>query len=254
MKILHVCDWYRPFGGAERLLFCVLEALEQAGHENIIIANQVPGQETTGRRPEYFVEDVEASLADMPRLSIFGHAPWIRRLRSRALEIIGRHKPDVAHIHNLQNPFLLREVARVLPTVRSIHDPRLYCFTNWRLLPDRSLCPYPMGRRCVLEGCLPKNPLGASIFVRQAPYRLLHLRAHKEVDLLIAESRAVRDCLMQNGFSSGQIAMLPNFTPTYGGWEEVQQFNARYHDSKSRTVLFVGRASPEKGLEDLVEA
>lgn len=254
MRILHVCDWHRPFGGAERLLFSMLETLEEGGHENILVANDVPGQLRTGKRPEYFVERLETDFAAVPLKSLGGRAPWIGALRSRLAEIIARHEPDVAHFHNLQNPFALRAVSELLPSVRSIHDPRLYCPTDWRLLPNGDVCPHAMGRRCVTEGCLPLNPLGSSALIKRLPYRLLHLKEHRRLETLIAESHAVYDCLRQNGFPAEQLALLPNMTASYGGWEEVQAFTARHHRPGERVVLFVGRASREKGIDQLIDA
>lgn len=254
MKVLHVLDWYRPFGGAERLLFGMLEQLETAGHENIVVADDVRGQSPTGRRSEYFLKDLEAGFAAKSPFSILGRSGWIRELRARLLEIIERHRPDVAHIHNMQNPFVIETLTAVLPCVRSIHDPRLYCFTDWKLLPNRDICPYPLGGRCLSEGCIPSNPLALSSVIRQVPYRFLHLRAHRAVDLLLAESQAVRECLLQNGFADERVALLPNMTPLYGSWEEVFRFNEEHREAGGRTVLFVGRASYEKGIDYLLEA
>jgi glycosyltransferase involved in cell wall biosynthesis len=254
MKILHILDWYRPFGGAERLLFSQLDLLEKTGHENIVVANDVLGQNPTNRRPEYFLKNLEVSFAGLHPIALLGRSTWIRELRSQLSEIIARHKPDVAHFHNMQNPFTLQAVTQALPTVRSIHDPRLYCFTDWKLLPDQAICPHPLGQSCLTEGCIPWNPLALSTVVRQVPYRLLHLKAHRAVDVLIAESRAVFDCLLQNGFPREQLALLPNMTPGYGDWDEVSRFNVQYHELGKKTVLFIGRASYEKGIDYLVEA
>lgn len=254
MRVLHVLDWYRPFGGAERLLFCVLELLEAAGHENIVVANDVQGQMRTGRRAEHFVADLEPSFASASPTALLGLDPWVRRVARDLREVIDRHSPDVAHVHNLQNPFALRAVTEALPTVRSIHDPRLYCFTDWRLLPDRSICPHPLGAACLREGCLPLNPLALDSAVRRAPFRLRHLAEHRRVDVLIAESAAVRRCLEENGFPQEKTALLPNLTPLYGSWEEVSRFKAEQRRPGSRTVLFVGRASYEKGLDFLLQA
>ncbi len=254
MKVLHVLDWYRPFGGAERLLFSMLEALESAGHENVVIAKDTPGQMRTTCRPEHFLENLEADYASVPALSWLRRTEWVDRLQGEIAEIIRLERPEVAHVHNLQNPFVLKALTRDLPTVRSVHDPRLYCFTNWRLLPDKSICPHALGSRCVTEGCLPKNPFSSHRLVKEAPYRLMHLRAHRDVDVLIAESRATYECYRQNGFPAEQIALLPNMTQVLGSWEDVVRFNERYHDPTGRTVLYVGRASYEKGIDHLVDA
>lgn len=253
MKILHVLDWYRPFGGAERLLFSVLDLLEAAGHENVILANDVHGQLRTGRRPEHFVKGLELSFP-APTTALLGGSAEAARLGAEVAAVVARHRPDVAHIHNMQNPLVLKALTQALPCVRSVHDPRLYCFTGWRLLPDRSICPYPLGRHCVSEGCIPWNPLALESVVGQVPFRIMHLRAHREVEVLVAESRAVRECLLENGFPPEQISLLPNMTQQYGEWEAVEAFNAQHRVPGSRTVLFVGRASYEKGIDFLVEA
>lgn len=252
MKILHICDWYRPFGGAEKLLFGKLKLLEDAGHKNIIVANQYPSQQKTNARSEFFIQNLEINFAALPRWDIF--FSMVKTLQNVLKEIVQSHKPDVIHINNLQNPFAIRALTQSGPTVRSIHDPRLYCFTDWRLLPNKDICPHPLGRFCITEKCLAWNFLCMSNAEKQAPFRLLNLREHKKVNILLAESRAVHDCLTQNGFPDSQICMLPNFTERKGTWEEVVAFTKRYHQPNERTVVFVGRASYEKGIDYLVEA
>lgn len=253
MKVLHVVELYRPLGGAERLLFGTLDLLDKAGHENIVVADGHQGQTRSGRWAEHFVEGLELGPLASP-LSVLGVSPWIRRLRSELREIVEKHRPDVAHVRNMQNPFVVEALTEALPTVRSIHDPRLTCFTDWRLLPDRSVCTKPLGRACVTEGCLPWNPLSPTTLVGRVPLRLRHLAAHREVDVLVAESRAVKESLVLNGFSPERIALLPNMTQGRGTWEEVSAYNAARMRPGSRTVLFVGRASYEKGIDALVEA
>src|SRR5712671_1621590 len=56
MKVLHVCSFYRPLGGAEKLLFSVLNLLESNGVENVIVAPKAQSSGPTGQRKEYFLD------------------------------------------------------------------------------------------------------------------------------------------------------------------------------------------------------
>jgi glycosyltransferase involved in cell wall biosynthesis len=248
MNILHICDWYIPIGGAEKLLFDTLQALEEKGHTNIVVYNDNDRQQSTGQRAEYGLPYLELFVYFHP-----GSEGLARQPIKKIQEIIDRHKPDVCHIHNFQNPFVTEFLLKTLPCVRSVHDPRLYCFTNWRLLPDRSICPHALGPECVRQGCLSPGVRPKTDYDRNAHWVLLHHNLHKTMPVLICESRAQIDCMMQNGFSREQVAWLPNATPIEP-IGKVRDFNKRFFTDDERIVLFVGRASYEKGIHVLIEA
>jgi len=246
--ILHICDWYRPIGGAEKLLFDTLKLLENEGCTNIIVYNDHPDQEASGLRPEYAVKGLE----------LFSyHYPGSRLLAKRAIkqlkEIIKKNSPDICHIHNFQNSFITEYLIKTLPCVRSIHDPRLYCFTSWKLLPDKSICPYPLGVDCIRQGCISSGLFPRNNFDRNAPGVLRNYKIHKKMPALILESRMQIECILENGFSPEQIAWLPNFTPIMPE-QEVKQFVRKHFNPDEKIVLFVGRASYEKGAQVLVDA
>jgi glycosyltransferase involved in cell wall biosynthesis len=71
--------------------------------------------------------------------------------------------------------------------------------------------------------------------------------------VLILESRMQIECSLENGFSPEQLAWLPNFTPILPE-QEVKQFVRKYFNPDEKIVLFVGRASYEKGVQVLVDA
>lgn len=248
MKILHICDWYIPIGGAEKLLFDTLEVLESNGHTNVVVYNDNPNQKPQGVRREYAVQYLEFFVYFHP-----GVPALTRQAIARLEEIIGESCPDVCHIHNFQNPIITKYLISRLPCVRSVHDPRLYCFTNWRLLPDNRICPYNMGPECFRQGCLSSGLRPKTDFDRNAYWVLRHHELHKTMPVLICESRAQINCMMQNGFNAEQIAWLPNFTPVKPA-SEVRKYSAEHFNPEERMVLFVGRASYEKGIHILTEA
>ena len=250
MNILHICDWYHPIGGAEKLLFDTLNSLEARGHTNIVVYNKHEGNGTSGgSRPEYACAGLEYFHYFPPGVQMLARQP-IEPIR----QIIAQHQPDVCHIHNFQNLYVTEFLIHTIPCARSIHDPRLYCFTNWKLLPDKTICDRPFGKACIEEGCISKGLFARTDFDRNAPYILRNYTLHKKMPALIAESRAQIDTLVDSGFDPEQIEWLPNFTPILPR-NEVERFKAeQYRDDAIPIVLFVGRASYEKGPQVLLEA
>ena len=246
--ILHICDWYRPIGGAEKLLFDTLSLLEEKGYTNVIVYNDHADQQPSGARPEYACKGLELFSYNYP-----GNRLLAKNAIKYINPIIKKHSPDICHIHNYQNSAVIEYLIETLPCVRSIHDPRLYCFTNWKLLPDNSICSYPLGSECIRQGCISSGLLPQNNFDRNAWYVLRNFGVHKKMPVLIAESRAQIECLLENGFSPEQIAWLPNFTPVRSE-SEVTEFVKQYNKPQEKLVLFVGRASYEKGAQVLVDA
>ena len=248
MKILHICDWYAPLGGAEKLMFDTLNALEQEGHTNIMVINQHPNQQLTGKRLEYQVEHIEIDFSNF-RLFDYKH---IFKAKNQIGKIIKKHKPDICHIHNCQNPYIIKMLLKMLPCVRSIHDPRLYCFTQWRLLPDKTICPYPLGQKCLDNKCISKSK-PVSFHDKIAPWIFRNYLLHREMPSIILESRAQIECVLQNGYDKSQIEWLPNFTKIYDD-NEIDNLRKKIYNPHENHVVFVGRASYEKGLDVLMDA
>jgi glycosyltransferase involved in cell wall biosynthesis len=251
MKLLHLCDHYRPLGGAEKLLFDTLSLLEESGITNVIVMNGYPENRYSGRRKEYIVKGLDAQPLTSNFITYL-YAGW--RAKKRLREIIKNEKPDLIHVHNIQNPFVIHEALKETPVVRAVHDPRLYCFTDWRLLPgDKKICPFPLGYKCITEGCIGNELLKYSLTGRKALPRYFNYRLHKKVDSIILESKAMLACALQNDYKSEQLEYLPNFT-SIEPLEKVVERNRRLMKPGENSIVFVGRASYEKGIAQLLEA
>ncbi len=241
MKILHIVDWYRTLGGAERLLFDTLQSLEEIGIQNVIMANDAEGNVPTNQRTEYFVKYLDHQIAN--------YYKNFRTTNKVVKDIVYKENPDLIHIHNFQNHHLTKLLRKLKPTLRSIHDPRLYCFTNWRLLPESNdICPYPMGYNCLKNKCISYNNVAHLDL-----YKIFLLKTCQKIDGVIVESEVSRECLIQNGFDKNKIFKLPNFTNVIPD-NELQIRRAKYFNKKNNVVLFVGRANYEKGADVLIDA
>lgn len=251
LKILHLCDHYRAIGGAEKLLFDMLMMLEGAGVKNVIVMHDYPENKCLNVRSEYIVSGLDVQPTTNNLLSYISKSLSAKKTLHK---IILKEKPDLIHIHNIQNPFTIAEAIKMAPTVRSNHDPRLYCFTDWRLLPvSKDICPYPLGYRCITEGCIGKELLKFSINGKKAIPRYASYLLHRKINKLILESQAMITCALQNGYRKEQIELLPNFTTTYE-LNEVMERNKRFNQPDKNVIVFVGRASYEKGIEYLLQA
>ncbi len=247
MKVLHVCSFYRPFGGAEKLLFSVLDLLESRGVENVIVAPASQADGATGRRTEHFVDFLEYPFSRSPLLMTLRHN---RRLMSALRDVIVAEAPDVIHLHNQQNPFVYKACADSgIPMVRNVHDPRMYCPTNWRLLPDERLCPHAMGRACITEGCVKPTVADIKHVAALAWGRQLSFTN----TTLIIESEESYALARQNGYRDDQMALIPNCTHV-PPLDTAEAEKAALHTPGRNELLFVGRASREKGLPFLLHA
>jgi len=247
MKVLHICSFYRPFGGAEKLLFSVLDLLDARGVENAVLAPASQSAGATGRRPEHFVNFLEYPFERSPLLTSLRDN---QRLMTAITRVIDAEQPDVLHLHNQQNPFIYKACSDSgIPMVRNVHDPRLYCPTNWRLLPDESLCPYPFGRACLTQGCV--KPTAHDIKHVAAMAWNRHLSFSNTT--LIIESQESWELALQNGYRAEQMALIPNCTHVPPE-AVVAAEKAAARRPGSHELLFVGRASREKGLPFLLHA
>ena len=247
MKVLHFCSFYRPLGGGEKLLFSVLDIMEENGVENVVVAPESQSNGPTGLLTEYFLDYLEYPFV---RSDLFSSIWNNRKLMQAVAQIFKRERPDVIHLHNQQNPFLYLACLRAgIPMVRNVHNPRLYCPTNWRLLPDKSLCPHPFGRACISEGCIKPRRQDLRQFFVTMMNRQLSFRNTK----IIIESEESYQMALQNGYRKDQLSMIPNCTSLPPLETEIHK-KERNRKPDENSILFVGRASYEKGLHFLINS
>lgn len=162
-------------------------------------------------------------------------------------------RPDVVHVHNLY-PFLSpaclfackKSGAKVVMTV---HNYRLICPTGLFL---RKGLPC---EECLLRGnewpCLKHNCEGSHL--RTLGYALRNAVArrsgayHKNVDLFCCLTDFQRSKLIEAGFPKEKMVVVPNY------FERPDCREPESPNARAPFVGYVGRLSPEKGYDLLVE-
>jgi glycosyltransferase involved in cell wall biosynthesis len=233
MRILQIHAPYRHGGGEDSVVRDEASLLRAAGHE--VAVHHVPNPRGNAKT-----------------LTALALAPWNPAAASEVRRVVKRFRPDVAHIHNTwfrlspSVPPAVHELG--VPVVMTLHNYRLLCI-NGLLLRDGKVCEDCVGthpwrgvwHRCY-RGSGPLSVLAASTI---ALSRTRHSWDHA-IDRFIAPSAFTAAKIAAGGVATEKITVKPHGVEDPGKRLESA--------SRSSTVLFVGRLSPEKGLPVLLDA
>jgi len=250
MRILYCNKYNFRFSGTEVYLFELMELMRAQGHEVALFSMADPRGEATPY-DRHFVPhiDFKQQSGVWPTLRQAGHVIYSTEARSRLRALIREFRPDVAHVRNIYHhlsPSILWELEEQrVPILYHLNDFKLLC-PSYNLVSQGEACEackggafwHALGSRCY-PGLGPRIALTAEAYVHK------WLRTYHEcVDLFLAPSRFVREKFVDHGWDSARFEVLPHFQPVH----EVKAFP---HDGP---LLYFGRLSAEKGVDDLLRA
>lgn len=231
MKVLQVHCAYTQPGGEDAVVAAEADLLRAAGHE--VTSHVVQNRSGAGGA---------GALA---------LAPWNPMAARRVAALARDVRPDVAHVHNTWfslSPSILRALtAAGIPVVLTLHNYRLVCL-NGQLLREGAPCedcvgrmPWPGVRHRCYRGSTAQSGVVA---VTTAVHRVGGTWA-RHVSTFLVLSTFARDRLARGGVPPERIVVRPNWVPDPGPRVVAP--------SASHDVVFLGRVSPEKGLEPLLD-
>ena len=233
MRVLQLHTRYRQPGGEDALVAAEASMLRAAGHEVQALTAQNPAGARAG-------------------LSALARSSWNPAARRGAERAARDLRPDVAHVHNTwyaMSPSVLAGLSAAgVPVVTTLHNYRLAC-ANALLYRDGAPCTDCVGaspwqgvrHRCYRGSVLQSAAAASSIALHGGSGTWA---AHVQVFLALTEF--ARSTFVAAGLPSSAILVRPNATADPGP--------RRVPPSASRTVLWVGRLVPEKGVDTLLEA
>lgn len=178
--------------------------------------------------------------------------PWNAQSVSAIRREVERCQPDVVHVHNtfpLLSPAILRSMGDRPARVMTLHNYRLFCAAAVLMRAGR-VCMECLKRRsswpALKYGCyrwsrLATAPLALSISL----HRRIDTWAN-HVDAFIALTPFQQRLMIQAGLPHVRVHVKPNFYP--GNPRPIPW------PQREECVVFVGRLSAEKGVEDLLRA
>jgi len=176
---------------------------------------------------------------------------WSRPAYFRVIELCGQFRPDVVHVHN----FWMRLSPSVhaasrsagVPTVQTLHNFRLLC-ANALLYRNGAPCEDCIGKtqwRGVAHRCYRHSALASAAVATMNMVNRSRCTWEQEVDALIVLSEHSLQKFTAGGLPSDRIFVKPN---------SIEDPGRPTAPSLSRTLLFAGRLSSEKGVNTLLSA
>jgi len=235
MKILILHNRYKVSGGEESVVASEAQLLKEKGHDVILyeLSNSRIAQEMIFKK-------IFLPLRIIWSLSAY------RQVR----KLLRKQKPDIVHVHNtffIMSPsvyYACRDER--IPVVQTLHNYRFICPLG-TLYRQGKIC-----RECLDKGIfssLKYNCGSKPVFWKMAmlPALKLHYMNNtfkKMIDTYIVLSDFSRVQFERSGFDSGKIKTKPNFI----------SFDPGFSSETKEYALYVGRFSPEKGVDSLVKA
>lgn len=234
MRILHLNQYGSCIGGVENYIADVARALVEIGHQSALV---------------YFDPAERNNTIVIPGATFLVTGNSQREVLLQLESFMHDFQPDVAYIHAVYEPLLVRWIAGKVPALAYVHGPYLVCpgFSQY-LRRSAQVCLRRSGVPCLLSAqlercCFGRNPVRHLDLLRRV---FKFIDVYRNLPILVG-SEYMRHLLSTNGIPVENIDLLPPFLlPNH-----LQPPAAK---SPTQKILFAGRLVPEKGLSALIEA
>jgi glycosyltransferase involved in cell wall biosynthesis len=233
MKILLCHNYYQQTGGEDHSFADERDLLTARGHHVV----------TYTRHNE--------ELNRMSRLSAAAQSVWSRQTYRELKALIRRERPEIMHCTNsfpLISPaahYAARDAG--VAVVQALRNYRFMCPAALLMRQGR-ICEDCLGKRiawpAALHGCYRGSRAGSLVVSGMLALHRAWNTWERTVDRFFTLTHFARDKFAQAGFDPGRIDVKPNCVapdPGLGGGE-------------GGYAVFVGRLSPEKGIDTLLSA
>lgn len=263
MRILLVNSFYYPRGGDCIHLLALERLLRDAGHEVAVFAMQHPDN-LPSSWSTYWPRQVEYRGAlgvwDQAAAAVRSvYAPSVAHSLAAQLRDF---TPDVVHLHSIHHHLTLSVLDEAkrhgLPLVWTLHDYRTVCPATHLLrrgLPCE-LCAEGAFWHCIAGRCK-SDSLARSLTATFEAYLTRLRRSLALVDCYVAPSEFLAETVTRMQLPARRIVVVPNFlarTDHPRAASEPGDPQSADDEPAREGLLYVGRLSPEKGVDCLLDA
>jgi glycosyltransferase involved in cell wall biosynthesis len=233
MKILLCHNFYQQPGGEDHSFAAEARLLEAHGHDVVRFTRH------------------NDCIEGMSRWDVVKRTLWSRQSYGELRRLIRRERPQVMHCTNtfpLISPSAYYAArAEGVPVIQSLRNYRLLC-PGALFLRGGKVCEDCLGKAvpwpAVVHGCYRESRAASAVVTLMlAGHRALRTWS-RAVDLYFTLTEFARRKLIEGGLPADHIAVKPNFIDPDPG----------PGSGRGGYAVFVGRLSPEKGVETLLAA
>jgi glycosyltransferase involved in cell wall biosynthesis len=232
VRIVHLAERLSDRGGAYTHLLAVLAALAR-DHEQLLAVGADDGSARAPCR--------------------VGVEPGLGARTAAAVDLdglVGRFRPDLVHVWNVVNPWVLHWAAARPRTLLTVQDHRAFCPTRGKWTSSGAVCRDVLDRE-LCRGCFDDAAYFEHIYALTDD----RLRAVRRLPVVVL-SRYMKHELVAAGADPERVFVIPPFVH---GLERVRARDASGPGTASPgaeapCVLFAGRLVEAKGVLDAVRA
>jgi glycosyltransferase involved in cell wall biosynthesis len=233
MRILQIHNFYRLSGGEDIVLANEEKLLTRRGHEVW----------------QYSLHN--DSIPDLPQVQVAAQTLWNGNAYRAARQRIQKHGVELVHVHNtwpLVSPAVYYAAhAENVPVVQTLHNFRMICPAS-TFFRDGGPCEECLGKRfawpAIVHRCYRDSvPASGMAALMLAAHHAMGTYSSK-VDAYIAFNKFSLEKFVSGGLPRERIRIKTNFVLDDPG---IGSGSGGY-------ALFVGRLTPEKGVETLLKA
>lgn len=250
MRILQINNFHYLRGGAEKCYFDTAKILFNNGHD-IAFFSMKHSKNKKSRWSKYFIDyvDYEKKNNFIEKIKIVFKIWYNFQAKKNLEKLIKNFKPDIAHLHNIYHhlsPSIIDTLKKYnIPMVMTLHDYKLIC-PNYNLFVKDKIWEKSKKYKyykCFLDKCI-KNSYSKSLICVIEAYLHRLIKIYSKIDCFISPSEFLIYKFNKFEFKK-EIIHLPN--PLI----DIKNVSNRKEENY---ILYFGRLSIEKGINDLIKS
>ena len=253
MKILMVNKFLYPRGGSESYMLYLGEYFEKMGHE-VQYFGMFDEQNTVGNNLGKYTSNMDFHSTGLARFLYPFKIIFSFEAKRKIMQVIDDFKPDIVHMNNINfqlTPSIIYGIKkRGIPLVQTVHDYQMICpnhlLYNFQKNHPCEKCVNGSSLNCIKNKCIHGSLVKSVLGVFEAKFYSV-FKAYKKVDLFVCPSNFLeRKLLGSKDYYKGKTKTIHNFI-------NKEKF-ANIKGDPQDYIVYVGRLSKEKGIENIASA